>query len=77
MNATEIVKRVDSLPELPQILARDMYVAQGWKPSTEERAAIKARADFFEEMGMSRDVHIRVVDVYNPKCKIGELIFWA
>lgn len=74
MNASEIVTRVEKLPTLPVVIAKDMMFAQGWKPTDSERAAINARADFFQDMGMTRDVHIRVEDVYTG-AKIGELIF--
>lgn len=41
-----------------------------------ELAAIKARADFFESEGLSREVHIRVLDVYT-NAHIGSLIYNA
>jgi hypothetical protein len=61
---------------LPTIAALDMLHAQGWKPSADELAAIKARADFFESEGMTREVHLKVVDVYT-NTKIGEIIYSA
>lgn len=77
MNALETHRKVKALPALPTVLAKDMMFAQGWAPSDSELAAIRARADFYEALGLSREVHIRVGDVYNPKCKIGELIYRA
>lgn len=64
------------LPKLPEVLAQSMIYAQGWKPTAEELAAIKARADFFEAEGLSREVHIRVLDVYSH-APIGSLIYRA
>jgi hypothetical protein len=72
--ATEITTRVGNLPTLPVVTALNMLHAQGWKPSADERAAIKARADFFESMEMDRSVHVKVVDVYT-NARIGSLIF--
>lgn len=47
---------------LPTVFAKSMIYAQAWAPTSEERAAITARADFFESIGMSRSVNIKVVD---------------
>lgn len=68
--------QTSALPKLPTVLASNMIYAQGWSPTAEELAAIKARADFFEAEGMSREVHIRVLDVYT-NAKIGTLIYSA
>ncbi len=61
---------------LPTIAALDMLRAQAWKPNASELAAIKARADFFESEGMTREVHLKVIDVYTG-AKIGEIIYSA
>lgn len=63
-------------PTLPTISALDMIHAQGWKASDAEREAIKARADFFESEGLSREVHLKVVDVYTG-ARIGTLVYNA
>jgi pantothenate kinase type III len=76
MTNAEIIAKVDTLPKLPVIMAKDMLFAQGWKASESERAAIRARADFYEEMGLDRSVNLRVVDVYTG-AKIGHLVFNA
>lgn len=76
MNASEIHAEVEVLPTLPEVMAIDMLRAQGWRPSQQERAAIKARADFFQKMGLDRSVNIRVVDVYTG-VKIGTLVYNA
>jgi hypothetical protein len=68
--------QTSNLPALPVVMAKDMISAQGWKPSARELAAIKARADFFESEGLSREVHIKVVDVYTD-ARIGSLIYTA
>lgn len=62
--------------KLPTVLAPNMLVAQGWTPTARELELIKARADFFESHGMSREVHIQVRDTYT-QTKIGELIYNA
>lgn len=74
--AAEIKARKASLPDVPTIMALDMLRSQGWKPTADELAAIKARADFFEWVGMTREVHLTVVDVYTG-AKIGEIIYNA
>ncbi len=65
-----------NLPKLPEVLAKDMMIAQGWRPTADELAAIKARADFFESEGLTREVHIRVRDTYTNGV-IGSLIYSA
>ena len=65
-----------SRPALPVIAALDMLRSQSWKPNAAELAAIKARADFFESHGMTREVHLRVIDVYTG-ANIGEIIYNA
>lgn len=65
---------IRDLPELPTVYAVSMLVAQGYRPSKGERAAITARADFFESEELGREVHIRVVDPYTG-AHIGSLIF--
>lgn len=77
MTDIEIIEALKALPKLPVVLARDMMFAQGWTPSDSERELINAKADLFEKLEMSRSVHIRVMDVYNPTHQIGELIFNA
>jgi len=57
MNIKEAVK---ALPELPTLFATSMIYAQGWKPSTEELAAIKARKAFFREIGIPDSLNITV-----------------
>lgn len=74
MNAQTIAGQVKNLPALPTVMATGMLAAQGFKPSTEERAAIRARADFFESLGMTREVNIPVVDTYTS-ARIGTLVF--
>lgn len=61
-SATEITATAKSLPTLPVVTAKSMLYAQGYTPTRQERAAILARADFFETVGMSREVNIKVVD---------------
>jgi hypothetical protein len=65
-----------ALPALPTIAALDVLRSQAWKPSADERAALKAWGDWFEALDMSREVHLKVVDVYTG-VKIGEIIFNA
>lgn len=72
--AEEISARVATLPAVPTVTALDMLRAQAWVATDEERAVIKARADFFEWVGMDRSVHIKVVDVYTG-ARIGTLIY--
>lgn len=74
MNAQTITSQVKNLPALPVVMANGMLSAQGYKPTTEERAAIDARADFFESLGMTREVNIPVMDVYTG-ARIGSLVF--
>jgi len=76
MTDAEIIARMKALPAVPVVLAKDMMYAQGWKPSAEERAALVARNDCFEELGMPRGVNILVLDCYT-KAKIGSLHFTA
>ncbi len=73
MTTTENATR-PALPALPVVYAKDMLFAQGYVPTPEELAAIVARADFFESEDMSREVHVKVVDVYTG-VRIGSLIF--
>lgn len=73
MNATELVTRANTLPELPVVIARDMITAQGYTPTVAERAAIVARADFFGSMGLSRGVTVKVNDFHGAH--IGNLEF--
>lgn len=70
--APEIVEKINSLPELPEVTAKDMLHAH-YEPTPPERAAILARADLFESMGMSRKVNVRVVDFQDNH--IGNLEF--
>lgn len=72
--AAEIKAARAALAPVPTIAALDMLHAQGWMPSTAELAAIRAQADFFEWVGMTRTVHLKVVDVYTG-AKIGEIIY--
>lgn len=65
-----------ALPAIPAIMAVDMLRSQGWKPSADERAALKAWGDWFEALDMSREVHLKVVDVYTG-AKIGEIVYSA
>lgn len=76
MDAQTITSRVKNLPALPTVMANSVLAAQGYKPSTAERAAITARADFFESLGMTREVNIPIVDVYTS-ARIGTLVFNA
>lgn len=65
-----------ALPALPTIMALDMLQSQAWKPSADERRALKAWGDWFEMLDMSREVHLKVVDVYTD-VKIGEIVYSA
>lgn len=51
-----------ALPKLPTVVASNMLIAQGYRPTAAERAAIIARADFCEAHGVSREIRIKVVD---------------
>lgn len=73
MNATEIISKANSLPELPTVIANNMLYAQAYVPTAAERAAIVARAEFFEGMGMSRKVNVNVAD--SEGLRIGHLEF--
>lgn len=74
MTAEEILATHANLPALPVVTAPDMLRAQGYSPSKDDRAAIKARADWFEALDMPREVGILVVDIYTGS-PIGHLIF--
>ena len=74
--AAEIKARAANLPAVPTVTALDMLRAQAWKPSATELAAITARADFFEWVGLSREVCVPVADVYTGAL-IGRLIYNA
>lgn len=63
-----------NLPALPVVRAKNMIMAQGYVPTKDEMAAITARADFFSSEGLSREVHVRVEDVYTG-ARLGSLIF--
>ena len=59
MNTTQTASRIlaiaaelETLPSLPVIYARDMYAAQGVRLAAEDRAALKARADFNRKWGL-------------------------
>lgn len=75
MNAADIKAKVQSLPELPVVQASNMLTAQGYVPTVSERAAIKARADFFKEMEMPTRVSVKVVDFSGQQ--IGSLEFFG
>lgn len=62
MYITEILTKANNLPVIANVIANNMLTAQGYTPSTAERAAILARADFFESVGMARKVNVKVVD---------------
>lgn len=47
-----IAAELETLPALPVIYARDMYAAQGVRLTAEDRAALKARADFNRKWGL-------------------------
>jgi hypothetical protein len=65
--------RTRSLPKLPIVVAQSVLHAQGYVPTASERAAIDARADFFESEGLCRDVHVAVIDIYSG-ARIGSII---
>jgi hypothetical protein len=73
MSTEEITTTVRNLPALPQVMAKSMLFAQGYRPTQTERAAMVARAEFFEMMGMTRTVSIAVVDF--DGVRIGSLEF--
>ncbi|MBB5495794.1 hypothetical protein [Nocardiopsis metallicus] len=60
-------------PALPQIIATSMIHAQGYTLTAEERAAVVAKADFFESLGLSRTVTLKVIDPWGAR--IGSIEF--
>lgn len=71
--AQRIITQAASLPELPAVRAADMLRSQAYEPTAEERAAIVARADFFESIGMTRAVTVAVFDFHGAR--IGSIVF--
>lgn len=57
-----VTTNIKSLPALPTVWAVNMYAAQGVKLGSGERAAVVARADFFQSIGLDRSVTLKVVD---------------
>ena len=62
-----------SLPALPVVIAHSMLAAQGFSPTAEQRAAMIARADFFESAGMARTVYVQVRGHGGER--LGDLVF--
>lgn len=73
MNATDIITTANQLPKIADVTASTMLTAQTYTPTAAERAAIVARADFFERLGMTRTVNVKVVDFGGAH--IGNLAF--
>lgn len=73
MNATDIITAASQLPKIAAVTASTMLTAQAYTPTTAERAAIIARADFFESLGMARTVNVKVIDFAGAH--IGNLAF--
>ncbi|QKY78466.1 hypothetical protein SEA_ZITCH_19 [Gordonia Phage Zitch] len=73
MTSTEILAKLAALPPMPVVVAENMIYAQGWKPNAAEQAAIDARADAFESIGVGRDVHVPVHDSHGAR--IGHIKF--
>ena len=68
MNTTQTANRIEdiaaelaALPPLPIIYARDMYAAQGVRLAADDRAALKARADFDRKWGFPNGITLRVL----------------
>ena len=70
MNTTQTASRIEdiaaelaALPALPVIYARNMYAAQGVRLTADDRAALKARADFDRKWGFPNvGITLRVLD---------------
>lgn len=73
MSTTEILTKANSLPVIANVIANNMLTAQGYTPTAAERAAILARADFFDSVGMARKVNVKVIDFGGTH--IGDLEF--
>ncbi|QFG08921.1 hypothetical protein PBI_MALAGASYROSE_73 [Mycobacterium phage MalagasyRose] len=73
MNAAEITTAAANLPALPTVCAASMLHAQGYRPTTAERAAITARADLFAALNMPTTVNVPVLDFRGAR--IGTLEF--
>lgn len=73
LTGEQIVERVRNMPKLPVIVARSMMMAQSVQLSQANRDAIKARKDFFREMGMGTEVRLRVESW--DGMKLGEMIY--
>ena len=59
----DIAAELAALPTLPAIYARDMYAAQGVRLTADDRAALKARADFDRKWGFPNvGITLRVLD---------------
>ena len=59
----DIAAELAALPTLPVIYARDMYAAQGVRLAADDRAALKARADFGRKWGFPNvGITLRVLD---------------
>lgn len=70
---SDILTASMALPELPVVIARDMYAAQGYTPDSEARAAIDAHAKFKRTYGFPRGVNVIVRDEFEQP--IGMLTF--
>lgn len=62
--------------KLPVVKAKNMVTAQAYTPTTEDLVLITDRADFFESIGLSREVYLRVEDAYMG-ATIGHLVYNA
>lgn len=73
MNRSDTRTTARSLPALPTVFASSMLYASAYKPTPEERAAMVARADFYEEMELPREVTLPVIAPMGNR--IGDLRF--
>lgn len=68
-----LIAEIQSLPDVPSIVAKSVLIAQSVKLSDDDKVAIEARRAFFAKMGMPESVSLPVFDL--DGVRIGELRF--
>ena len=69
----ELIAKLKTLPQVPQVRAASMLYAQGVKFTDGERQTIRDRKAIFAQLGMPGRVTVPVFDFGGAR--IGELIF--
>ncbi len=68
-----LIAEINALPAVPSILADNMYAAQGFKLSAEDKVAVQTRKAFFAKMNMPTSLSLPVYDFSGAK--IGHLTY--